>query len=158
MSLIRLRPRHMLGDWDSFGTDIRKLRHEMDRLFSRLMVPGSDIEPGETTFPSAELQDKGESFTLNLEVPGMKPKDLDIQVSDDSVSIKGERRATERIEEDEMTRSEFRYGMFSRTISLPQAVKSDEVVASYNNGILSLVMPKQDKEMHKAVKVEVKST
>lgn len=64
----------------------------MDRLLSRLMVSGFEIKPGETTFPTAELQDNGESFTLNLEVPGIKPNNLDIQVSDDSVAIKGERK------------------------------------------------------------------
>lgn len=158
MSLKRWRPGQNLDRWDSFGTEIGNLRHEMDRLFSHFMTPGYDIQPGESTFPSAELQEKDESFVLKLEVPGMKPDDIEIQVTSDTVSIKGERKTEEKVEEEGMTRSEFHYGRFSRTIALPRSVKPEEVAAEYSNGILMLTMPKQDQEEHKAVKVEVKQT
>ncbi len=156
MSLIRWRPGQSLDRWDSFANDIGHLRQEMDRLFSHLMVPGYDVEPGESIFPSAELQDQGDHLALRLEVPGMKPEEVDIQVSEDTVSIKGERKSEETTEEDGMTRSEFHYGKFSRTIALPKMIKPNEVVADYKDGILSLTMPKEDKDTPKSVKVEVK--
>lgn len=155
MSLIRWRPGHNLDRWDSFATDITNLRQEMDRLVSHFMVPGYDVEPGESIFPSAELQDTGENLALKLEVPGMKPEEVDIQVTEDTVSIKGERKSEETTEEDGMTRSEFHYGKFSRTIALPKTIKPEEVMADYKDGILSLTMPKQNNEAHKSVKVEV---
>ena len=96
MSLIRWRPGQNLDRWDSFSTDVGNLRQEMDRLFSHLMVPGYDVESGESVFPSAEIQDQGDRLSLKLEVPGMKPEDVDIQVSADTVSITGERQSAEK--------------------------------------------------------------
>ncbi len=157
MSLIRWRPERGLDRWDSFGSEIGNLRHELDRLFSHLMVPGFDIGIDESIFPTAELQDQGDQFMLKLEVPGMKPEDLDIQVTEDSITIKGERESETKKEEDGMTRSEFHYGKFSRRIALPNTIKSDGVVADYKDGILSLMLPKDAKESKKPIKVEVKS-
>ena len=157
MSLIRWRPDRSLDRWDSFGTDIGNLRHELDRLFSHLMVPGFDVGIDEAIFPSAELQDKGDHFALKLEVPGMKPDDIDITVTDDSVTIKGERESEAKSEEDGMTRSEFHYGKFSRRIALPSAIKSNEVVADYKDGILQLSLPKLTQDTDTSVKVEIKS-
>ena len=156
MSLIRWRPRRNFDHWDSFGNEISNLRHEMDSLLSHFMPTGYGIEFGDSMFPSAELQNNDDTLILRLEVPGLQPEDIDIQLKADSVSIKGERRSTERIEEDNMTRSEFHYGSFSRTIALPHAVKIDEVVANYKDGILNLTMPKQEGTPHKSVKVELK--
>lgn len=156
MSLIKWRPSQGLDRWDAFGSEIGNLRHEMDRLFS-LMMPGFEIGSEDSMFPSAELQDKGDKFALKLEVPGMKPEDMDIQVADDLVTIKGERQSETSTEDEGVTRSEFHYGKFSRRIALPASVKSDEVVAEYKDGILNLVLPKQAKDAQKTVKVEIKS-
>jgi HSP20 family protein len=85
----------------------------------------------------------------------MEAKDLDINVTKDSVSITGERKQESKTEEGGVTRTEFRYGKFQRVIPLPARVENTNVVAEYNNGILTLVLPKAEEEKNKVVKVNI---
>ncbi|MBP0038351.1 MAG: Hsp20/alpha crystallin family protein, partial [Roseofilum sp. SID1] len=94
-------------------------------------------------------------FEIKLEVPGMKPDDLDIQVTAEAVSISGERRSERTTEEKGVTRSEFRYGQFQRVIPLPNRIQNNNVEAEYKEGILHLTLPKVEEEQHKVVKVKV---
>ncbi|MCM1983507.1 Hsp20/alpha crystallin family protein [Lyngbya confervoides] len=156
MSITRWRPGHGLDRWDTFGSDMGRLKADVDRLFSDFAFPGWGLGEKETV-PSAELSDLGEQFSLKLEVPGMKPEDLEIKVSENSVSISGERKSESESEEGGIVRSEFHYGKFSRLIPLPSTVKSEEVSAVYTDGILTLTLPKLEKETQKVVKVNVKA-
>ncbi len=94
-----------------------------------------------------------DALHLKLEVPGMDAKDLDIQVMADRVAISGERKT----EIKEKTRSEFRYGKFSRVIPLPARIQNTNVTADYKDGILNLTLPKSEEEKNKVVKVNLLS-
>ena len=85
----------------------------------------------------------------------MEAKDLDIQVTADSVSISGERKEESKSEEKGVTRSEFRYGSFSRVIPLPVEIQNSNVTAEYKDGILNLTLPKSEAEKTQVVKVNV---
>jgi HSP20 family protein len=101
--------------------------------------------------PAAELTETDDAVHLKLEVPGMEAKDLDVQVMADRVAISGERRS----EINEKTRSEFRYGKFSRVIPLPARIQNTNVTAEYKDGILNLTLPKSESEKNKVVKVNL---
>ena len=88
----------------------------------------------------------------------MEPKDLDIQVMADRVSISGERKSESKSEEDGTTRSEFRYGKFSRVIPLPVKINNTKVTAEYKDGILNLTLPKVEEEKNKVVKIHLPET
>jgi len=105
--------------------------------------------------PAAELNETPEAIDLKLELPGMNPDDLEVQVTADAVSIAGERKSETKTTENGVTRSEFRYGSFHRIIPLPVAVKNDQVDAQYKDGILHLNLPKADAEKNKVVKVKI---
>ena len=85
----------------------------------------------------------------------MEAKDLDIEVTVDRVSISGERKSETKSEENGRTRSEFRYGKFSRVIPLPKAIQNTNVTAEYKDGILNLTLPKAEEEKTKVVKVNL---
>jgi HSP20 family protein len=85
----------------------------------------------------------------------MEAKDLDIQVMADRVSISGERKSETKSEENAKTRSEFRYGKFSRVIPLPARIQNTNVTAEYKDGILNLTLPKSEDEKNKVVKVNL---
>ncbi len=85
----------------------------------------------------------------------MEAKDLDIEVTVDRVSISGERKSETKSEENGRTRSEFRYGKFSRVIPLPTAIQNTNVTAEYKDGILNLTLPKAEEEKTKVVKVNL---
>jgi HSP20 family protein len=105
--------------------------------------------------PAAELTETDDAVHLKLEVPGMEAKDLDVQVMADRVAISGERRSETKSIEDGRTRSEFRYGKFSRVIPLPVRIQNNLVTADYKDGILNLTLPKSESEKNKVVKVNL---
>ncbi|MGK7932828.1 MAG: Hsp20/alpha crystallin family protein [Microcystaceae cyanobacterium] len=147
MALTRYNPFH----------ELETLQRRMNRLFDDSLLPTWDWkEIEELSFtPAAEISETDEAVVLKLEVPGMDAKDLDIQVSKDTVSITGERKMEHRSEDKGVTRSEFRYGQFQRVISLPALVQNTNVKAEYKDGILHLTLPKAEEEKNKVVKVNL---
>ncbi|XGB43285.1 MAG: Hsp20/alpha crystallin family protein [Nodosilinea sp. LVE1205-7] len=140
--------------WAPFA-DIDTLQKEMNHLFEQVM-PGRREQPWEGAFvPAAELTETDTAVDLRLEVPGLLPEDIDIQVRADRVEITGERKSESTSEENGVTRSEFRYGRFQRVIPLPTRVQNTAAEAEYKDGILNLHLPKDEEEQKKVVKVKV---
>jgi HSP20 family protein len=139
--------------WDPFR-EMNALRQEMNRLFDDALVPTSR-ENGLSFMPAAELEETDEAILLKLEVPGIEAKDLDIQVTAESVAVAGERKSETKTEEKGMTRTEFRYGKFQRVIPLPVRINNQEVKADYKDGILHLTLHKAVEERNKIVKVNL---
>ncbi|NJL84330.1 MAG: Hsp20/alpha crystallin family protein [Chloroflexaceae bacterium] len=142
--------------WEPFR-EIESLQQEMNRLFETLAPRRGDGMMGTGFMPPAEMSETEEAVHLKVEIPGMKPENLDIQVAREAVIIRGERKEEMQSEEKGMKRSEFRYGQFSRTISLPSQVDNSNVQAEYKDGILLLTMPKAEEDKKKVVKVNVAS-
>ncbi len=128
--------------WQPFG-DIEYWKSRMNRLF------GIDF------MPVAEMEETDNEIYLKLEIPGMETSDFDIEVTETSVNISGERKSETETEEKGVVRSEFSYGKFERVIPLPAHIQNDKVKAEYKNGILILTLPKTEGEKHKIIKVEV---
>lgn len=142
MALIRYQP---FREFDS-------LQKEMNRLFDSL-IPATEGASPYAFIPSAELEEGSDAVRLRLELPGIDPKELDVQVTTNSVSITGERRSETKTTEDGVTRSEFRYGKFQRVIPLPVRVQNNQTTADYKDGILQLTLPKAEEEKNKVFKV-----
>ena len=143
--------------WDPFR-EIESLQREMNRLFDSVSTgtpTTTNRVNGYSFVPAAEMTETEDAVHLKLEIPGMEAKDLDIQVTADSVAISGERRSETKTEENGMTRSEFRYGKFQRVIPLPTRVQNNSVQAEYKDGILVLNLPKAEEEKNKVVKVSL---
>lgn len=142
-----------LTRWHPFR-EIESLQREMNRLFDNLGPSEGLLEDGKF-MPAAEIDETDSTVELRIEIPGMKPEELDIQVSADSVSISGERKTETKAEERGITRSEFRYGRFQRVLPLPSRIENDKVEADYKDGILKLHMPKLAEERNRVVKVNL---
>jgi HSP20 family protein len=140
--------------WQPFR-EIDTLQREMNRLFDRLNIPEDWERMGTAFVPAAEISETPDAIHLKLEIPGIEAKDLDVQVTVDSVSISGDRKSETHTEEDGMMRTEFRYGKFQRVIPLPARVENTQVKAEYKDGILKLVLPKAEEEKHKIIKVNL---
>ena len=134
--------------------ELDTMQRQMNRLFDNLA--GFTEEGLTPSFaPAAELQETDEALHLKLEVPGLEPKDINVEVTADAVSISGERKSETRTEEKGMLRSEFRYGQFQRVIPLPTRIQNNNVRAEYKHGILHLTLPKTEEEKNKVVKVNI---
>ncbi|MEM6402451.1 MAG: Hsp20/alpha crystallin family protein [Cyanobacteria bacterium P01_D01_bin.116] len=145
MALIRYNP------WQ----EINALQRSFNSLFDDMLAPeGSDFA-NLSKVPAAELSETDDAVNLKLEVPGINAKDLDIQVTENAVSIRGERKEETTTEENGTKRSEFRYGKFERVIPLPTRIQNTDVKADYKDGILNLHLPKAQEEKNKVVKVNL---
>jgi HSP20 family protein len=142
--------------WEPFQ-EIDSLQKEMNRLFSTL-APATRTNGerlGTAFVPAAEMTETPEAIHLKLEVPGLEAKDLEIEVTPDSVSISGERKSETKTEENGVTRTEFRYGQFRRVVPLSVRIENTNVTADYKDGILNLTLPKAEEEKNKVVKVNL---
>lgn len=141
--------------WQPFR-EMHDMQREMNRLFEDMLAPSAQTNGLTSAFsPAAELEELEEAYQLKLEVPGMEPDDIDIEVTAEAVSIKGERRTETKEEKGGYTRTEFRYGQFHRVIPLPGRINNQSVAAEYKNGILHLSLPKAEEEKNRVVKVNL---
>ena len=146
MALVRYNP------WQ----EMNSLQRQLNRLFDDTLTSDNWDNFGNLSkVPAAELTVTDEALHLKLEVPGMEAKDLDIQVMADRVAITGERKSETKSESNGNSRSEFRYGKFSRVIPLPARIQNTNVTAEYKDGILNLTLPKSEEEKNKVVKVNL---
>ena len=130
------------------------LSRQLDRLFDDFM--GMSETPAHTTWtPTVELIEKGDNLHLSSYLPGVSADDVDVQVTRKSVLITGQRKRAEIAEGDRMLHSDVRYGQFRRLIELPFEVQNGNVEASFENGILNLVLPKIEEEKNKVVKLSL---
>ncbi|WP_036483368.1 Hsp20/alpha crystallin family protein [Myxosarcina sp. GI1] len=136
--------------------EMNSLQRQLNRLFDDALTPESWSDFNNLSrVPAAEITEKNDALHLKLEVPGMEAKDLDIQVMADRVAISGERKSETKSEDSGKTRSEFRYGKFSRVIPLPVKIQNTNVTAEYKDGILNLTLPKSEAEKNKVVKINL---
>ena len=136
--------------WQPY-TDVDTLRHQIDRLFDDSIL-NEFLGDRPTTFvPPAELEETDDALYLRVELPGLKKQDIQVDVSAESVAIRGDRKLSDTEEETVKRRSEFRYGSFQRTVGLPTRVQHTEAKAAYEDGILTLTLPKTEAEKTKVV-------
>ena len=136
--------------------EMNSLQRQLNRLFDDVLTPSHWDDFGNLSkVPAAELTETEDALHLKLEIPGIKASDLDIQVTVDHVSISGERKEETKSKDKGVTRSEFRYGKFSRVIPLPKRIQNTNVTADYKDGILNLTLPKSEDEKNKVVKVNL---
>lgn len=146
MTIIRYNP------WQ----EINSLQRQFNRMFDDVITPASATEFGNfSKVPAAELTENEDNLVLKLEVPGMKPAELNIEATAKSISVSGDRKSEVTSEEEGKTRTEFRYGSFQRVIPLPVKIQNTEVKAEYQDGILHLTLPKAEAEKNKVVKVNL---
>ncbi len=144
MTLVRLNP------WQEFNA----MQRQFNRLFDEV-VPAKELDRSFIRVPAAELQETSDAIHLKLEIPGIEAKDLDVKVTENAVSVSGERKSETKTEDKGVTKSEFHYGKFRRVIPLPARIQNTNVTAEYKDGILNLTLPKTEAEKNKVVKVNL---
>ncbi len=142
--------------WDPFR-DLVSLRDAMDRLFEESFIHPTRLLPrvfGEQT-PAIDMYQTPESVVVRATLPGIKPEEVDISILGDTLTIKGETRAEESIKREEYLCQERRYGAFSRSVTLPAGLKIEKAEAAFENGVLTLTIPKAEEAKPKQIKVKV---
>jgi HSP20 family protein len=118
------------------------LRREMNRLFERFFEDGPRHwleRPGE---PAVEVSDTPEAVIVKAQVPGVPKDKLQLTITEDALSLKGEMQEEEKKEDKDYYRREFHYGAFTRTIPLPVPVQAEKATAALKDGLLEVTLPK----------------
>jgi HSP20 family protein len=136
--------------WDPFR-DMTQVQNQLDRLVDQVWGGRQ-----ESWLPAVDVFDTREAVVLKAELAGMNPDDIQIEVEDNVLTIKGERRFEEKVDEERYYRVERRFGSFQRSLALPQGVKADEIAAAYDDGILTVTIPKAEEEEPKRIEVKAK--
>lgn len=105
-------------------------------------------------YPALDISESDSEVVLKAELPGLEPKDVEITIDDDLLSIKGEKKFEEEEKKDNYHRIERSYGSFQRSVVLPCSVKADQVRAKFDKGVLTISMIKSATEKGQKIKIE----
>ncbi len=133
--------------WDPFR-EMTTLQNQVNRLADSLWSGQK-----ESWVPAVDVFDAKDAVVLKAELPGMKIDDIQIEVDDNVLTIKGERSFEEKVDQERYYRVERRYGSFQRSLALPQGVKADDIQATYEDGVLQVTVPKTDEQKPKRIEV-----
>ena len=148
--------RSSLIPWDELG-ELTRFRREMDRVFDRFFEGWPFKFPtreGEWA-PSVDVSETPKEVIVKAEIPGLDPKDMDVSVHDNVLTLAGERKEEREKEGENIHQVERSYGAFSRSIRLPAEVDPEQVTATYKNGVLQINLPKAKQEPVKRIEVKV---
>jgi HSP20 family protein len=140
--------------WDPFQ-DLQSFRDEMNRTLSRWFSPMEGDEPARRRWmPALDVTETKDAYQVDIEVPGLRPEDINVMVDQGMLTIQGERRSKEEKGDRSYHRVERHYGAFRRSISLPRDVDASRVEANYDNGVLRLKVPKTAGSQAKRIEVK----
>ena len=139
--------------WDPFRGLVT--REKMNRIFEGALTSrGEEQDMAASTWtPSVDIHENENELVLSAEVPGIEDKDIEIEIENNTLSIKGERKIEKETKEENYHRIERSYGSFSRSFTLPTNVNQDNIKAEYDNGVLRISLPKKPELKPKKVKV-----
>jgi HSP20 family protein len=162
-------PRNWFGtsDWmDHPFSMMRRFSEEMDHLFDELWAGRGMLQSRQSGrrsqmhwAPQIEMYEKDNQLVICTDLPGLKQDDIQLEVSDDMLTIQGERRNEFEDTQEGYYRSERSYGSFSRTIPLPEGIDPDQAKASFENGVLKVMfpLPQQQQQRKRRIQVEAGS-
>ncbi len=147
--------------WEPFR-DLVGLQDRMNKLFDDsfrgIGRPSSedDWALGGTWAPAVDIYEQGGNIVLKAELPGIDPKEVEIRVENNTLTLRGERKFDNEIKRDNYHRVERAYGSFTRSFTLPSVVNQEQIQAEYRDGVLRVVLPKRDEAKPKQITIVAK--
>ena len=143
---------------DFFGTDpfsfMRRFQEEMDRRTSRFFGGESGGSPNVWN-PAIEVAERNGQLQVHAELPGLKPEDVKVEVTDDALILEGERKYEHEDKKDGVYRSERHYGKFYREIPLPEGANTEQAKAQFRDGVLEVTLPvPEQKSNRRAIPID----
>lgn len=143
--------------WTDPFREFSQLQDRLNRAFSDAYGRSDEglLSSGAWMPPVDIYQNGAHELVIKAELPDMTREDIDVTVDNGTLTIKGEKKWSSDVKDDQYHRVERRYGTFSRTFSLPQAVDPSRVAADYKNGVLSVKLPMREEAKPRQIKVDV---
>ena len=147
MAVIRWKPRN----------ELEGLRREMDRMFDNFYRSSSeDVESLSGIYPFVDIKETKDDLILTAEVPGISKDDINSSFSENTLTIKGEKKEEKKEDNHNYHKSERRFGSFQRSFTLGTKIDADKVKASCKDGILVIEMPKKEEVKPKEIPISIK--
>lgn len=149
-----------LARWDPLR-EFQNLESEMNRLLRRQLsgAPGQQQELASSQFaPPIDVYDDDSKLSIKMDVPGIDPKNLDIRVDGNLLTVSGERKLETEEKKENFRRIEREYGSFSRSLTLPASADTDNISANCENGTLRIDIPKRADSRTRQIKIAEGST
>jgi len=142
--------------WEPFR-GFKPFYRDVDRLINEF---GGGLHSAEgldeaTWSPKVDIYETKESYVLNAELPGLKKEEIQIDLNDNTLTLKGEKKFEEKVEKENYVRVERSYGSFARNFVLSDNVNPENITASYKDGVLEVTLPKKEEAKPKEIKVEI---
>ena len=147
-----------LARWEP-GRELNTLRDRMDRLFNetfgRGWGGGEEGLANTVWMPPVDVYETGDSIVLKADLPDVNKDAVDISIENNTLTLRGERKLENETKDKNFYRMERSYGTFTRSFTLPPTVAADKVEASFDNGVLTLTLPKREESKPRQIKVKV---
>jgi len=139
---------------------LERFTDEMDRIFDefgfgRRWHRRPAIEEANTWAPRIDVTQRNDELVIRADLPGLTKEDVKVDVTDDMITIEGERRHEQHEEEGGVYRSERSYGSFYRSIPLPEGAMTDRAKATFSNGVLEITMPAPPEQVNRGRRLEI---
>jgi HSP20 family protein len=131
------------------------LQEQVNRLLGNVLERSVEESNLTSWAPAADIYETEHELVVKADLPEIDPKDLDIRVENNILTIRGERKFEKKVNEENYLRVERAYGAFSRSFSLANTVNAEAIKADYQNGVLTLTIPKREEAKPKQIKVNV---
>jgi len=153
MALERGRP---FGGAVSRWEGVTDIQQEVNRLFDNFFGRPAMMQTGERLWqPLADMYETKDDLFVTFEVPGVREKDVNVSITGDLLTVRGERKWDKEQKDESYHRLERVYGKFERSVALPVPVQADKVKATYRDGVLEIKLPKADEIKPKEIKIDI---
>jgi HSP20 family protein len=143
-----------IARWEPFR-GVTTLQDQINRLFNESFERTGDDSSLSAWAPAVDIYETEHELVVKADLPDVDPKDLDIRVENNILTIRGERKFEKKVNEESYLRVERSYGSFARSFTLASTVNSEAIKADYQNGVLTLTIPKREEAKPKQIKVSV---
>jgi len=146
--------------WEPFR-DLVSLQDRMNRIFDEAFRGAGrsgaeeDWALGGSWAPVVDIYEQGHDIVLKAELPGVDPKDVDVRVENNVLTLRGERKFDNEVKKENYHRVERAYGTFSRSFTLPNVVDTEKIKAEFKDGLLRLTLPKKEEAKPKQISISV---
>jgi len=143
--------------WDPFR-DVATLQERINRIFNESFGRSRDIEDEVSMYdwsPPVDIYETSDGIVFKAELPGINKEDVSVEVKDNMLILQGERLLDPKIKDENYYRKERSFGKFHRSFSLQDPIKSDLIKASFKNGVLTVEIPRPEKEKPKKISVDI---
>ena len=144
-----------MNRWEQPSRGATTLQDQINRMFSEGVGHAGEESNLTPWAPAVDIYETENELVIKADLPDVNPQNLDIRVENNILTIRGERKFESKVNEDNYLRVERAYGSFSRSFSLANSVKTDDIKAEYQNGVLTLSLPKREEAKPKKIKVTV---